>query len=47
MFEEIKTKELFNQILGKLAQLDTKLSNIDKLLKEKQKPVKSEENKAK
>lgn len=47
MFQEIKNKEMLQQILSKLGQIDTKLSNMDKLLKERQKAVRTTENKAK
>lgn len=45
MFKDIKNKEILNQILSKLAQIDTKVSSVDKLLKEKPKSVKETENK--
>ena len=47
MFNEIKTQEKLNEILKKIAEIDTKVSLVDKLIREKQKTQKTEENKAK
>jgi hypothetical protein len=47
MFSEIKNKEVINQILMKLGQMDTKISSIDKVLKDMQKSAKTAENKTK
>jgi hypothetical protein len=47
MFSEIKNKEVINQILMKLGQMDTKISSIDKVLKDMQKSDKTAENKTK
>ena len=47
MFEKIKQQETIDLIIAKLAQIDTKLNSIDKLLKDMQKSVKSADNKPK
>ena len=47
MFEKIKQQETINLIIVKLAQIDTKLNSIDKLLKDMQKSVKNTDNKVK
>ena len=47
MFEELKRKEQVAEILSKLAQIDTKLSSIDKLLRERHRPVRDAETEAK
>ena len=47
MFKELKNKESMEIILSKLIQIDSKLSSIDKLIREKQKSVRDTENKAK
>lgn len=47
MFEKIKQQETINLIIVKLAQIDTKLNSIDKLLKDMQKSVKNANNKPK
>jgi hypothetical protein len=47
MFEKIKQQETIELIVAKLAQIDTKLNSIDKLLKDMQKSVKNADNKPK
>ena len=47
MFEELKRIEFNNEILSKLAQIDTKLAEMNKLLKDLQKSVRNENTKAK
>lgn len=42
MFETLKQQENFNRLIQKLDQIEGKINELNKLLKEKQKPVKNE-----
>lgn len=42
MFESLKQQENFNRLIEKLDQIEIKINDLNKLLKEKQKPVKNE-----
>ena len=47
MFDNIKNQEKFNELFLKLAQIEARLINIEKIIKEKQRPIKDAENKTK
>lgn len=42
MFETLKQQENLKSLIAKLDQIETKINELNKLLKEKQKPVKNE-----
>lgn len=46
MFNEIRIQELLTQILAKLGQIDTKLADMNKFIKNSEKPVKTQNAKS-
>lgn len=47
MFKDLKNREILAEILQKLAVIDTKITSLDKTIKDRQKQAKTSENQQK